>query len=118
MRVDVEAGAPDEPEQRNAGGVREGDSEARGSGHRGDDRYATNPRLLHDLERDTAADDKDGRNHADFIDQHPAEHLVYRVVAADVLRRHDELASDGEERRAVKSAGFVECRLCRAETIR
>ena len=48
------------------------------------------PRLLHDLERRPAADHEHRvAERQPILEQHPADHLVHRVVPADVLgERH------------------------------
>ena len=58
MRVDVEAAAADEADQRDAGFLGQLDRQARRRRHRGDERHAGQPRLLQDLERRAAADEQ------------------------------------------------------------
>ena len=77
-----------------------------------EDRGARAGRLLHELEREAPA-------HAQHVtcerepavEQRPADDLVHRVVAPDVLPDDDELARGREQAGGVQAAGALERRL-------
>ena len=119
MRVDVEAAAADEADQRDAGFLGQLDRQARRRRHRGDERHAGQPRLLQDLERGAAADEQQrvaGRQPAG--QQPPADDLVDGVVPPDVLGGVDDVAVERAQRGGVQAAGGGERLLERREARR
>src|SRR5215469_7970881 len=108
-RVDVEAALAEEPHEGHVGGEGHLHGHARGRGHRGHYGDARLERLLHDLEARPAA-----HHEGVAIERHPvgedhvADHLVHRIVAADVLAEDDETPFGVEETRRVEPARLVE----------
>ena len=70
------------------------------------DRGAGDGRLLHELERQPAADAEDVvAQREEPVERGAADDLVHRVVAADVLAHDQELAVGVEEAGRVQAAG-------------
>ena len=111
-RVDGAAAVADEAHERDAPVVRQLDGERRRGADGDEDRAAGDCRLLDELEREPAADAEDrfGERHEPLAER-PAEHLVHRVVAADVLTHAEELSVRREQPRRVEPAGQGEGRL-------
>src|SRR3954471_1284276 len=107
--VEVHLAVAGKPGERQAGGVRGLDREARGRAH-GDDRgEARRPGLLHDLEaRSTADVQRELRRRKPIVEQQTPHDLVDGVVAADVFAQHDDLTVARECGGGVDRAGGVE----------
>ena len=118
LGVDVAPAAADEAAERDAAVGGELDREARRRADRDEDRTARDRRLLHELEREPAA-------HAEHVlgerqqpvEERPADDLVHRVVAADVLARAQQLARGVEEPGRVQAARHLEGRLRLAQPL-
>ena len=113
--IEVEPAVADEPGERHPGLRREVHRQARRRRHRGDDRDRGRERLLDDLEARTAAHEQDRRRRTWIGAEAPADHLVDRVVASDVLTRREEIARGVDERGAVETAGRLKDGLRRGE---
>ena len=75
-------------------------------------------RLLDELEGEAAADAENrARERQQPVEKGAADHLVQRVVAADVLADAQQLALGGEEPGRVQPARCLEGRLCLAEPV-
>src|SRR6266571_3259346 len=117
-RVDVEAVAAEKPDQRLAELARKRDRQARRRPHGCEDRDARPDRLLHDLVAGPTAHDQDRiAQRQPRIQEGPADDLVDRIVAADVLAEVDELATRREQAGGVETSGPLEHSLARAEAI-
>jgi hypothetical protein len=107
--VDVDASAAGEAGEGHALILGQLDGERGWSPHADEDRRARYGGLLHELEREPPAHAQDplvqGRRAAQ---QRPADDLVHRVVAADVLPHGDQLARGVEEARRVHAAAALE----------
>ena len=104
-RVDVHAAVADEAAQRDAAVRGELDGERRRRADRDDDRAARDGSLLHELEREPPADTEHVlAKRQQTVEERPSDHLVHRVVTADVLAGADELARRREEARRVEAA--------------
>jgi alpha-1,2-mannosyltransferase len=107
--VDVHRLAAQEPHQGQPGllGQLSGQRGRRGDG--GEQRYPGQHRLLHQFERRPAADQQrvPGQRKP-AREQRPPDHLVDRVVPADVLADGDQLTGRGEQPRGVQPAGTGE----------
>jgi hypothetical protein len=111
-RVYVHMLAAGEPAQRHATVHRELDRERRRGPHSDEDRCAGDGGLLHQLERQPAADAHDPSVQREpFGQQTPPDHLVHRVVATNVLARADQRTVGVEQAGRVQSAGSREARL-------
>ena len=116
VRVHVEPLVSHEGGQRESADLGALDREAGGSRDGSDERDARDEGLLDDLERHAAAD---GEQHvferqAAFA-QHPPDHFVHGVVAADIFGRRQERAVPIEQARRVDAASLVETTLRGAE---
>src|SRR5215468_11362205 len=96
VRVGVEALAAEETDESDSCLLGELHRQARGGGNGGDDRNAGEHGLLHDLEREAAGDEEDGRRLEAATQKRP-DRLVRRVVAPDIFSREDERPIRGEE---------------------
>src|SRR6187551_3073788 len=115
MRINVEALAADESEERDSGLFRQVDRQTGWRRDGDDDRNPGEPRLLHDLERYASADDEHAGWNRQVIEQQRSEDLIGRVVAADVLRRRHQIAASRKECNPVQPAGLTERRLRSAQ---
>ena len=117
--VDVEATVANEAEERHVGVAREIGGEARRGPDGGENRNARRERLLHELVAGAPAheDQALAERHRPRQPLRP-DHLVDRVVTADVLAHVEHVARRIEERRRVQAAGTVEHRLRRAYPVR
>jgi hypothetical protein len=98
-----------EPGQRHTAVRRQlhGEGARRPDGH--EDRRAGDRRLLHELEGQPPAHAQNAvREGQEPAVQRVADHLVHRVVASDVLARHDELAGRVEETGRMQAARPLE----------
>src|SRR5215208_2704371 len=104
--VEVERAVAHEAAEQHAPLARQVDRERgrRADGH--DSREARQARLLDELERSPAAQAGEDAWKREFACEEPrADRLVHRVVSADVLAQHDQLAVGGEEPGGVQPAG-------------
>ena len=86
LAVDVHPALADEAAERDAAVARELDGERRRRADGDEQRTARDGRLLHELEREPAADAEDRVGERQpAVEERPADHLVHRVVPADVL---------------------------------
>ena len=103
VRVDIERRPAHETEQGDAGVLREFYGETRRRRHGADDGNAGQKRFLNDLVRRPAADEKHRVGERQpSVEQHAADHLVDRVMPADVLRQYFERAGSIEQAGAVQ----------------
>src|SRR5207248_4187295 len=110
--VDVDSTLADEPAERHAAIHGELDRQTGGRADRDEQRTAGDGGLLDELEREPPADAEDGaREGKQPRTERPADHLVHRVVAADVLAQAPELAALVEETGRVQPARRRERRL-------
>ena len=117
MRVDVRALASYEPDERDAKPLGELDRKRAGRRDRQKDRRAEHDRFLHELVADPARHGDDVIGGGEPFLERPADQLVERVVAPDVLARGDERAGGREQARGVKPTGVGEHRLRRAQLV-
>ena len=90
-RVDVRAAVADEAGEGDAAVLGELDRERRRSPDCDDDRTAGDRSLLHELEREPPAHAEDViAKRQETVEEGPSDHLVHRVVTADVLARAHE----------------------------
>ncbi len=95
------------------------DGERGGRADRDQHGAARDRRLLHQLEREPPADaEHRSREWQEPLAEGPAQDLVHRVVAADVLAGAEQLTAGGEEPGRVEAPGEREGRLSRAEQAR
>src|SRR5207248_1987712 len=98
--VDIGAAAAYEAAERDGAILRERHGKARRRTDRDEDRTTGDRRFLNELEREAPA-------HAEHVSgerqpagaERPPDHLVERVVPADVLARAEQIAGRGEEAR-------------------
>src|SRR5579862_2879343 len=118
LGVDVRRPATDEAAESDAAVGGELDGEARGRADRDENRATGDGGFLHELEREPATHAEHMlRERQEVLPERPADDLVQRVVAADVLARAQELAARGEEPRRVQSARDREAGLRLAQTV-
>ena len=111
-RVDVHPAAADEAAERHAAIAGELDRERRRRADRDEKRATGDGRLLHELEREPAADAQHGiRERQAPSAERPANDLVHRVVPADVLAEAEERPLGVEQAGRVDPACRVERRL-------
>src|SRR5258708_3544098 len=117
-RVDIEAIAAKESDQGLVEFPRQRHSQAGWRADGGQQWNARRDRLLDNLVSSAPAHDKQhcGRGQA-AVEEQPSDHLVDRVVAADVLAQCDDCAIRIEEAGGVETAGAFEHTLARAELV-
>src|SRR5216684_7218684 len=117
-RVDIEAIATKEPDQGLVEFLRQRDGQAGWRAHGGQQWNARPDRLLDDLVSGPPAHDQQhSRGGQAAVEEQPSDHLVDRVVAADVLAQCDDLAIRIEQAGCVKTAGAFEHALAGAELV-
>src|SRR5439155_6720044 len=100
FRVDVEASSTDEAAESDSAVRGELDRQARRRADGGEQRAARDRSFLHELERQPAADaEHELRKGQQPRAECPADDLVERVVAADVLADALQVTVGGEESR-------------------
>src|SRR5687768_4329030 len=115
-RVDIADVATHETQERHVGVARELDRQARRRRDRGDEGNARHDCLLDNLEGSAPAHEQHAIGERYPVqEQLPADHLVDRVVAADVFGAGHQPAVAVEHAGRVQPSGLVEGGLCRAQ---
>src|SRR5690606_33635238 len=105
MGVDGRAAVAHETDEGDSGALRELDGETRDARDGRDERYARAVGFLDDLEADAPAHLEGVRGERQAASpKRVADHLVDRVVSADVLAEREELAGRAEESGRVERA--------------
>src|SRR5438105_4347739 len=100
---------PHEPEQRHPTLARQLDGQTRWRTDRGEHRQPGHERFLNQLEAHSAADDEYSLMSRQSARQElGADHLVERIVSADVLAQHHQPSIEVVERRGMQASGRCE----------
>lgn len=119
VRVDVERWRPQKTDQRLIAFTREAHGQRGRCRHRRDDRDPGRKRFLHDFKRGTSTDEKNvSIERQESIEQRPPDHLVDRIVPANIFPDDDQFAVEIEDRSRMNSSGPAKIILTFSQRIR